>query len=68
MTTFLTDITDNYDISVEIFDTKIITLFHEEWPSIQVCFLGAPQLAPIHQCLTITTKFHGFYILPKVWE
>ena len=27
--------------------TKIITLFHEKnWPSIQVCFLGAPPALP----------------------
>ena len=26
--------------------TKMITLFHEDWPSIQVCFLGAPPALP----------------------
>ena len=44
--------TDFMDLSnIYYLHTKIITLFHEDWPSIQVCFLGAPQLAPIHQCL-----------------
>ena len=31
-------------------------------------FPGSTPCTPIHQCLTITAKFHGFYILPKVWE
>ena len=50
------------------FYTKIITFISQRLAKHTGLFPGSTPCTPIHQCLTITAKFHGFYILPKVWE